>query len=64
MDLTLYKMAATGRINLTGLVSNREAYYTGERNSETGVVTLTPVRIVSANGRTTDDEIEANDPAA
>lgn len=53
MDLTLYKMAATGRINLTGLVSNVEAYYTGERDAATGVVTLTPVRIVTASNRST-----------
>jgi hypothetical protein len=63
--LTLYKMAATGRINLTGLVSNRETYYSGERDPDTGVVTLTPVRIVSTGGRSTVGTVGDEDvPAA
>lgn len=60
MDLTLYKMSPTGRINLTGLVSNRETFFTGERDKDTGVVTLTPVNIVG--GRTSINDAIDNVP--
>lgn len=55
--LTLYKMGATGRANLAGLVSPGVEFYTGARDDRTGVVTLTPVKINAPGGtRATADE--------
>lgn len=73
--LTLYKMGATGRANLAGLVSPGVEFYTGERDDKTGVVTLTPVKINAPGGSKAeastidpdpnhpDDEDEADDEA-
>lgn len=61
--LTLYKMGATGRANLAGLVTAGVEFYTGERDDRTGVVTLTPVKINAPGGtRTAADEVEAETP--
>ena len=64
MELTLYKMAPTGRINLTGLTSNRETYFSGEKDETTGVITLTPVKIVSASNRVSPIVEEGEDEPA
>jgi hypothetical protein len=61
VDLTLYKMAATGRINLTGLVSNRETYFTASK-ADDGVITLTPVNIVTANTKADEPAAEPESP--
>lgn len=61
MDLTLYKVGASGRVALAGLAAGVE-FYSATKDEATGVVTLTPVRIVSATaGRRPDAQEEGPD---
>lgn len=70
MDLTLYRAGANGRVALGPLAAGVE-YFTGARDEQTGVVTLTPVKIVGPSQRTetaatpdaTDTPDDPDDPA-
>lgn len=59
--LTLYKMGATGRANLAGLVAPGVEFYTGARDDRTGVVTLKPVKINAPGGTRTAADADDDD---
>lgn len=61
MDMTLYAVGASGRVNLGDLAKDVK-YFTVAEHTDTdgakdGTLILTPVRVVSASGkRTAEDE--------
>lgn len=62
MDLALYKVGASGRVALGDLASGVE-YYHAAQDDQTGIVTLTPVRIHAATGKRTEaQESSVADP--
>ena len=55
MDLALYKVGASGRVALGDLADGVE-YYHAAQAAQTGVITLTPVRIHAATGKRTEPQ--------
>lgn len=58
MDMTLYKVGASGRVALGDLASGVEFYSAAK--ADDGTVTLTPVTIVTGGTKRADDETDPN----
>lgn len=63
MDLQLYKVGASGRVALGQLAQDVE-FFQAEKDDDTGVITLTPIRVVAPTGRraSVNDAIDATAP--
>lgn len=55
MDMSLYKVGANGRVALGDLAAGVQ-FFTADRDTDTGEVLLTPVRVVDPNAKRTPAE--------